>query len=264
MKSLFVVSLPRSLSTHTCHLARVWLGLQSASWASEGEIINFDRLRVRRGPSSDEGKFATRDADPEFFQQLLDFLDQVTVREGFVYKDVVQPFVVAAWQGLADFRVLRIKREIADVTYSMLRNGWYYPRVAATIGSATTRPISPLSLLNNRRRDALVREIAYGLLRADTALDTIQDIVTITYHDLVTDVRALPCALQHLYPKASLPTFDDFPSNFKRDRDHVAARRTTPEYRWVEGIVQECVDASTPARSLRSERTSADHNRDRA
>jgi hypothetical protein len=33
----------------------------------------------------------------------------VTVREGFAYKDVVQPFVLAAWPGLVDFRVLRIK-----------------------------------------------------------------------------------------------------------------------------------------------------------
>ncbi len=238
MKSLFVISLPRSLSTHTYEVARVWLGLQSHSWAMEGEVINFDRLRVRRGPSSDEGKFATRGAEPELFQHLLDFLDLVTVREGFAYKDVVQPFVLAAWPGLVDFRVLRIKRDIADVTHSMLHQGWYCPSVVSPSGHGVARQMSPLSLFSNRQRAGLVRAIAQGLVRADGALDTIQDGMTITYDDLVTDVQVLPRALQRLYPAASLPAFDDFPPGFVQDRDAVLARRNTPEYRWVESIVR--------------------------
>ena len=42
--SLFVVSLPRSLSTVTYHAARRALGLAEPTWTTDGEILNLRRF----------------------------------------------------------------------------------------------------------------------------------------------------------------------------------------------------------------------------
>jgi hypothetical protein len=116
MKSLFVLALPRSLSTLIYHTARQALGLQEPSWTMDGEILNIDRMAHYRGLRFDEGvKFTTPEADPDLFRKLTDFLSQVTVSKGFAYKDVVHPFVVSAWPGLRNFCVLRIQPTLADV-----------------------------------------------------------------------------------------------------------------------------------------------------
>jgi len=39
----------------------------------------------------------------------------------------VQPFLMAEWMKTSGFRALRIKRNVADVAYSMLTREWHYP-----------------------------------------------------------------------------------------------------------------------------------------
>lgn len=47
--SLFVVSLPRSLSTLIYHAVRQSVGLEEPIWTSDGEIMNLDRFRADAG-----------------------------------------------------------------------------------------------------------------------------------------------------------------------------------------------------------------------
>src|SRR5919198_1173392 len=134
LKSLFILSLPRSLSSLTYQIACRAVGLAEPIWTMDGEILNIDRMAHHRGPRIDEGvKFTTRHDDPELFQKLTDFLSEVVVPNGFAYKDVVHPFVVSEWHGLKDFGVLKIQRDVCDVAFSMLESHWYYPRHAARL-----------------------------------------------------------------------------------------------------------------------------------
>ena len=84
LSSLFVVSLPRSLSSVVYHASRLALGLEEPVWTSDGEILNNDRFALYGGPTHDAGvKYVPPGAAPGLFQQVLAFLDQVARREGF-------------------------------------------------------------------------------------------------------------------------------------------------------------------------------------
>src|ERR1044072_5027726 len=156
MNSLFVVSLPRSLSSLTYYIARVALGLIAPSWTSDGEIMNIDRFALYAGPRNDANvKFLVKEDKPALFERAIDFLDQATVPHGFAYKDVIHPFVVAEWLKQNEFRVLRIKRNLTNVVFSMLAHNWLYPRVVS------------------QNQDDTEEAVIEGLIRADMALDSI-------------------------------------------------------------------------------------------
>src|SRR5687768_3112477 len=118
MRSLFLVSLPRSLSSLLYQILRPSLGLAEPVWTSDGEILNLHRYVHLPTDVDVEGlRFTDRPRDPESFDRLLAFLDQAAVREGFFYKDVVQPFVAARWLPASGLAILRIERPLADVAF---------------------------------------------------------------------------------------------------------------------------------------------------
>ena len=104
--SLFLVSLPRSLSSLLYAAAAHALGLAEPNWTSDGEILNRDRVprRLQSLAPADE-RFALLGSAPEVFGDMTGHLDSTALRRGFAYKDVVQPFVVGGWDGLGDFKV---------------------------------------------------------------------------------------------------------------------------------------------------------------
>src|ERR1043166_8730279 len=96
--SLFVISLPRSLSTLTYHAARRALSLEEPVWTSDGEVLNNDRYVMYDGVPHDLGrKFTRPDTEDAIAERMSAFLDQTVRPCGFAYKDVVQPFVAARW-----------------------------------------------------------------------------------------------------------------------------------------------------------------------
>lgn len=255
MGSLFVVSLPRSLSTLVYDAARAALGLRSPSWTVDGEILNVDRLAAYGGPRREEGaKFNTADGEPALFQKLTEFLDQVTVAQDFAYKDVVQPFVVAGWAGLRQYRVLRIKRDLTEVTDSMLARGWYYPRVAAP-GAREGLPATPTppgpgepritALIRSDARSLTsrhIRAVVQGLVLAERALDSIPA-VTLNYDDLIWSEVALTAALQRLYPEHDVQPVSYITEQFCWQREVILQRRTSHHFQLLEPIVRRAIDA---------------------
>jgi hypothetical protein len=212
LKSLFVLSLPRSFSSAVHEMASRLLGLAEPIWTQDGEILNLDRMAFYTGPRLDEGvKFTTRETDPVLFQRLTDFLGEIVVRRGYAYKDVVHPFVVSEWAGLAELRVLKIRRNLAEVALSVLEQGWRYPAQAAI--QATD---SELALLE-------------GLIRAEHALEAAPG-DWVQYDDLVTDEAHLRRALARLYPEVDLPRFGYINRAFVRQRDRVLARRASARF----------------------------------
>ena len=98
MQSLFIVSLPRSMSSFIFQVAQHSLGFKQPIWTSDGEILNNDRFATYKGEGYDESvKFTHPERDPDTFAKLTAFLNEATVAQNFIYKDVIQPFVLANW-----------------------------------------------------------------------------------------------------------------------------------------------------------------------
>lgn len=213
LRSLFVISLPRSLSTATYFFAQRALGLAAPAWTSAGEILNVDRYAMLPESVHDMGiKFTLKERDPQRFAILSDFLDQVAVPFGFAYKDVIHPFIVAEWlRQHPQYAVLRIKRSVPDVAFAMLAQRWSYPRGAAPSGMEQT--------------DSVI----WGLMLADRELDTVPG-EHVNFDDLITDERTVASVLTRLYPGFHIPDFH-FDENFRKVRDDVLRRRESQEYR---------------------------------
>jgi hypothetical protein len=219
-KSLFILSLPRSLSSLAYQVAMRAVELSEPIWTMDGEILNIDRMAHYRGPRIDEGvKFTTREHDPEMFQKLTDFLGEIVVARGFAYKDVVHPFVVSEWWGLKDFNVLKIRRDVSDVACSMFEQGWYYPRDASQFyGDVEMAAIE-------------------GLLRAEAALASVPGEV-ISYDDLIADEQSLARALRRIYPATEISDIHYMDTVFVLGREVQLSRRATARYREIHAKVQ--------------------------
>ena len=150
---------------------------------------------------------------------MTNYLDRAALRQGFAYKDVVQPFVIGGWEGLGDFKVLKVRRNLAEVAYTMLKRQWLYPAHAASIFDA-----HPWALVE-------------GLVRAEAALDALPG-ETVDYARAVLDHGPLEAALGRLYPDAPLapPSYVD--RGFERTRRRLEAeRRGSLVFRRLEWIV---------------------------
>ena len=206
-KSLFVVSLPRSLSTTLYHAASRSLRLREPGWTSGGEILNRDRVRSRRRRTrASHARFTVRESEPDLFAQIGAALAGSVEARGFAYKDVVQPFVVADWLDPAQFCVLKIRRDVAEVAYSMLKRHWHYPASAASVERG-----HPLALIE-------------GLLRAERALAELPG-ETVHYGEALESHEPLAGALRALYPGDALSPVGYIDRRFVRTRTRLEERR---------------------------------------
>lgn len=215
LPSLFVVALPRSLSTQVFERARMALGLAAPTWTSAGEILNRGRWRMLT--EEHDGDRFTTESDPARFEHWSGFLDDVVHLRGHAYKDVVQPFMAANWLTSARGRrvhTLRVRRPLADVAWSMLQAGWRYPASVAKAGDDTDRLLAGLL----RARDALARLVA----------------VDIDFDALLQHPGALEAALARLYPQIALPALVSDDADFRAYSAAVLARRSTPLWRELE------------------------------
>jgi hypothetical protein len=222
LRSLFVVSLPRSLSSLLYVAAAHAVGLAEPAWTSDGEILNRDRVPRRRQclAPADE-RFTLLGSAPEVFAGMTSYLDTTALRQGFAYKDVVQPFVLGGWDGLGDFRVLKLRRDVAEVAYTMLKREWLYPARAASVFED-----HPWSLVE-------------GLVRAEMVLEALPG-ETVEYADAVLDHEPLETALRRLYPDTSVAPVRYIDRGFNRTRRRLEAeRRNSLVFRRLEWIVSE-------------------------
>jgi hypothetical protein len=220
LPSLFVVSLPRSLSSLVYVAATRAVGLGEPTWTSDGEILNRDRVprRLQSLAPADE-RFTLLGAAPDAFADIVGHLDRSALRRGFAYKDVVQPFVVSGWEGLRDFKVLKVRRDVAEVAYTMLKRQWLYPARAASVFDS-----HPWALVE-------------GLVRAEAVLDALPG-ETVEYADAVFSHDPLEGALRRLYPDVPLAPLRYIDRSFVRTRRRLEAeRRDSLVFRRLEWIV---------------------------
>jgi hypothetical protein len=220
LRSLFVLSLPRSLSSLLYVAAARAIGLAEPAWTSDGEILNRDRVPRRHHclAPSDE-RFTLLGSAPDSFASMTTYLDSTALRQGFAYKDVVQPFVIGGWEGLGDFKVLKVRRSVAEVAYTMLKRKWLYPARAASIFDA-----HPWALVE-------------GLVRAEAVFEALPG-ETVEYADAVLDHESLEDALRRLYPDAPLAPLRYIDRGFVRTRRRLEAeRRDSLVFRRLEWMV---------------------------
>jgi hypothetical protein len=220
IRSLFVVSLPRSLSSLLYVAAARAIGLAEPTWTSDGEILNRDRVpkRLQSRAPADE-RFTLLGTAPDTFSIMTTYLDSTALRQGFAYKDVVQPFVIGGWEGLGEFKVLKVRRSVAEVAYTMLKRQWLYPARAASVFDA-----HPWALVE-------------GLLRAEAVFDALPG-ETVDYADAVLDHEPLSDALRRLYPDVPVGPTHYIDRAFARTRRRLEAeRRDSLVFRRLEWIV---------------------------
>ena len=227
IRSLFIISLPRSLSTLINYHCRVALQLRSPGWADAGEVLNPDRILVSSGRLGNEAVKFTPPEQVLRFARLSEFLGDVINLHDCVYKDVVQPFVVSQWLCRNNLAVLRIRRPVAEVAWAMLKRGWSYPRNAAPSDRPETyRLIS-------------------GLVRAAEALDTTTG-EHLDFDDLINSEDVLRSALQRLYPELKIPSINYIDREF---RDHTQAlsseRFETPDWPAFQQEVTDLINSMT-------------------
>ena len=234
--SLFVVSLPRSLSSLLYAAAVRAIGLAEPAWTSDGEILNRDRVprRLQRVAPADE-RFTLLGPAPDVFASMTSYLDRTAQRRGFAYKDVVQPFVIGGWRGLGDFKVLKVRRNVAEVAYTMLKRQWLYPARAASVFDE-----HPWALVE-------------GLVRAETVLDALPG-ESVDYADAVLDHRPLEAALNRLYPDVPLASPCYIDRGFARTRRRLEAeRRDSLVFRrleWIVSAVRERLRSDDPREEI--------------
>jgi hypothetical protein len=218
--SLFVVSLPRSLSSLLYVAAAGAIGLAEPEWTSDGEILNRDRVPRRlQSLAPRDDRFTLLGSAPDAFASMTSYLDNAALRQGFAYKDVVQPFVIGGWEGLEDFKVLKVRRNVAEVAYTMLKRQWLYPAHAASVFDD-----HPWALVE-------------GLVRAEAVLDALPG-ETVDYADAVFDHAPLEAALGRLYPAAHLRPLGYIDRGFARTRRRLEAeRRDSLVFRRLEWVV---------------------------
>ncbi len=242
--SLFVVALARSLSSVVYHAVRRALALREPEWTTDGEILNVRRFALLAEEGDVEGiKYVERRRDELRFDRLLGFLGQVTRADGFAYKDVIQPFLVAEWLPASGLPVLHLDRPVPDVAYAMLQRGWHYPAEAAAKGmappaSSAARSEAPTPVA--RPAEDLQHTLVSGLLRARHALAAVPA-ARVLYDDLIHDEAPLHDALRSLYG-GDLPRPAYLDDAFRRDRDEVLKRRHTELHRHLSALCREIGD----------------------
>jgi hypothetical protein len=228
--SLFIVALPRSLTSLVYHAAREALSLRQPEWTTDGEILNVRRFALLAEEGTVEGvRYVERERDAERFNRLLAFLGQVARAEGFAYKDVIQPYVAAEWLAARRMRVLYIERPVPDVAYAMLERGWHYPARAAE-----SEPGQPAA--ESGSEADLERRLVAGLLRARRALAAVAE-QRVQYDDLIHDETPLWDALRSLYGgDVQRPHYLD--EDFGGVREKVLGRRATDRYQRLVGLCE--------------------------
>jgi hypothetical protein len=123
--------------------------------------------------------------------------------------------------------VIRIRRNVADVAYSMLSREWFYP--ARLFPEARSRASA----------------IVQGLVLASRALDDVPA-ETLDFEQLTADHVPLHQTVQKLYPEYEIEPVFYLNDDFLRERDEILRRRKTKAYARLEAFLAEAMEKNQP------------------
>ena len=150
-------------------------------------------------------------------------LNKYVKADGFVYKDVVQPFIVSAWLSTHPMPAVIIHRNVVDVAYAMWQKQWTYPSNAVP------------------SCDHPKKELLAGLHAAKEVLKTLKG-AHIHYEQLVQDETVLPSALKELYNLDHIPSINYLTPSFRQYSKHIDQRKETPLYQELKDLYASLVE----------------------
>ena len=218
-RSLFILSLPRSLSSNIQRSVTQTGFLKNPFWTSSGEILNLDRLKsVVARKKNEKSHYLTISSGADRYQELLNYLDESVFERGYVFKDVVQPFVITQWLSKNPYPVIKIQRNFNEIVYRMIKQQWFYP-VNASDGSEKN-----------------LHNMVVGLRRGWKAIQSVPGI-TLNYADLVESEEPLRIALSELYPDFDFSELSYVNSKFKEESKKQQAILTDKEFYRLEEMI---------------------------
>jgi hypothetical protein len=195
------------------------LRLESPAWTTAGEILNLDRFAMHGGQELRSPKYVLPHHGA-IYTSAMQFLDQVSVENGFCYKDVTQPFVMSSWLSRGPLRpVLKIRPNIAHTAFAMLQRKWMYPTIAS------------------RGSGGWPAMMVEGLLAAETVMRAVPG-EEVGFDELLESFAPLDRALARLYPGERVAPLAPLP-DFERRRDEVLARRQLDNFKALSAIERE-------------------------
>jgi hypothetical protein len=229
LPSLFVLSLPRSLSSHVYRVAAETLRLEQPTWVTDGEILNADRLAWV--PSTTRMTRKAARATSPLAGPMRRYLDVVVRPHGWAYKDVIQPFVTAKWTRDAGLRTLAIRGSVAGSAVALIdREEWWPAEIV-------------------RHRDRVVAMLK-GLVLMQDAIESASHAVHVDVRELMADGDSLRQALARLYPEIEVPVLPYAAEpGFVAERARVFARFETPRYQQILGMARIMLDMRRRARA---------------
>lgn len=230
VQSLFILALPRSLTTLVYRASARALGLHQPGWTCDGEIMNFQHF-AGSGHVDGDKRFTSETCDAETFARLQAYLRDCVHPRNYAYKDVVHPFVTASILNDLGTTVLNIRRPLTDIAMAMKARDWSYPSAAAQ------------SFASENDGDLALVE---GLVRAANALSAYardsSACSIIDCSDLTADEGFLSNALARLYPDERIGPIAYIDGAFRRHSDSLMLRRKDTEYQDLRDKVDRVLD----------------------
>ncbi|MEL7146119.1 MAG: hypothetical protein AAFO69_07100 [Bacteroidota bacterium] len=193
----------------------------SPGWTSSGEITNSDRFSPEEHQKHGSiPKFLRGDQNLEMAKKVRRLLDLNIKPQEYVYKDVVQPFLVTEWLAAEQYPTIIIHRNPVDVAIAMWQRDWYYPANVTSSGSS------------------LKKQLMTGLYDAQSALATVRG-VAIQFEHLLKDEVVIQSALKDLYNSNNIPVVRYLSPAFKEYSKQIDQRKKSNLYEEFNNIYQE-------------------------
>lgn len=123
-KPLLLIGFPRGFTSQSYTILKRATGL-GEHCPSSGEFLNLQRLRTLF-PFAVNTKMTFYDTGDHLYEPFAQALEKV--RNGYIVKDVVQPFHVLRYldENPAKFNVVYVRRNLSHVAFSLMRREWGY------------------------------------------------------------------------------------------------------------------------------------------
>lgn len=220
MKSLIIVGMPRSMSTliyrYASYMLKDELKILDPEIWHDGDVLNHIQVEY----PNIKKKFAR--SNYHQYQNSKSVLKKYS--KDYLIKSVAQPLHAARFLNEnEDYKVLVIKRNIADIVYTLYLREWFWP-------------INILGIDSEKEENQTLENLCKATIKIqENVLGEIKNKELISYENLLFDEKLLWRKLKRLgYNPKFVSHIDD---EFKKRREVILAIREAPLYKQILSMV---------------------------